>query len=52
MVPILLLFHYFGLGFSCLSVGIFWYFSLEDICQFFKCIKFSVLKGSNRVAYT
>ena len=48
--PIFLLFHYFGLSFSCLKFGIFCDLSLEDVFQFSKCINFFVPKGANRAS--
>ena len=47
MSPILLLFRYFGLFFSCLEF-VFWHdLALEDFCKFSMCNKFSVPKGAN-----
>ena len=48
--PIFILFHYFGLSFTCLKFGIFCDFSLEDVCHCRKSINFSVIKGANRAA--
>ena len=38
--PILILFRYFGLCFSCLKVGFWCDLALEYFCKFSKCIKF------------